>query len=403
MRTARIWRPPPFRTASVPRVTPKGSFARSRHPRRRSAWHPASMRPRHRSPLRRMLTVYEFREGWAWVQLHDDGYVGYTTVDNLSAVVEENSHRVSARLTYLYPAPDIKRPPITRLSFSSTVAPRHSKAASSKSRAAATFSRTISSASASRQGLRPGGGAIRRRSLSLGWQDRAWHRLLGACAGRAQAAGIPCLRDSDMQMHSAGEPMDPSNLEAIQRGDLLFWKGHVAIAQSADWMLHASGHHMQVVVEPIRRAIERTAEAGGPLLAILRPPTVQQPPVQQRVAAEHSLPSPYSNRQPPSLPHPRKTRHHSPRQPAHWPRLPCKPHCTTGSEACGACTGKQTGANRTTGCNSGGQRSQQRRARNRQGRENRRGPDPRKPGGGTQRTGRNAPGARKKTRPNAAR
>src|SRR5215813_5025395 len=53
-----------------------------------------------------VLTAYEFREGWAWVQLHSDGYVGYTPADCLSAMVEENSLRVSARLTYLYPAPD---------------------------------------------------------------------------------------------------------------------------------------------------------------------------------------------------------------------------------------------------------------------------------------------------------
>ena len=58
-----------------------------------------------------LVTVYDIRDGWAWVQLREDGYVGYTTLDCLSAVVEENTHRVSARLTYLYPAPDIKRPP----------------------------------------------------------------------------------------------------------------------------------------------------------------------------------------------------------------------------------------------------------------------------------------------------
>ena len=86
-----------------------------------------------------------------------------------------------------------------------------------------------------------------------------------------QAAGVSFPRDTDMQMGSAGEPIDPSNLDAIQRGDLLFWQGHVAIAQSPDWMIHASGHHMEVVVEQIRRAVERTAESHGPLLAILRP------------------------------------------------------------------------------------------------------------------------------------
>jgi len=93
-------------------------------------------------------------------------------------------------------------------------------------------------------------------------------------------------------MGAAGEPIDPSNLDAIQRGDLLFWQGHVAIAQSPDWMIHASGHHMEVVVEQIRRAVERTAESHGPLLAILRPQlepkaaSAQAPAGQQSAASD---------------------------------------------------------------------------------------------------------------------
>src|SRR5262249_39713326 len=70
-----------------------------------------------------VLTAYDFREGWAWVQLRGDGYVGYTPVASLSALVEKTPHRVSARLPYFYPAPDMKRPPITKLSFSCTVQP----------------------------------------------------------------------------------------------------------------------------------------------------------------------------------------------------------------------------------------------------------------------------------------
>ena len=255
---------------------------------------PIRVAPRFDAPLAtealcgELLTAYEFREGWAWVQLHDDGYVGYTTVDCLSGVVEENSHRVSARLTYLYPAPDMKRPPVTRLSFSCTVALAGALEGRfiEVSRGGYIFADHL-------VGIRERAKDFVRVAEQFVGVPYLWggKTALGIdCSGLVQvalmAAGIPCMRDSDMQMHSAGEPMDPSNLEAIQRGDLLFWQGHVAIAQSADWMVHASGHHMQVVVEPIRRAIERTAEAGGPLLAILRPPTAQQPPVQQRVAAE---------------------------------------------------------------------------------------------------------------------
>ncbi len=220
-----------------------------------------------------LVTVYDIRDGWAWLQLREDGYVGYTTLDCLSAVVEENTHRVSARLTYLYPAPDIKRPPITKLSFSCTVAPIRKPDGRffELSRGGFVFADHL-------VGIRERARDFVRVAERLVGVPYLWggKTALGIdCSGLVQlslqAAGVPFPRDTDMQSGAPGEPVDPSNLDAIQRGDLLFWQGHVAIAQSPDWMIHASGHHMEVVVEQIRRAVERTAESQGPLLAILRP------------------------------------------------------------------------------------------------------------------------------------
>jgi cell wall-associated NlpC family hydrolase len=247
-----------------------------------------------------LVTAYEFREGWAWVQLREDGYVGYTPVDCLSGMIEDNTHRVSARLTYLYPAADVKKPPITKLSFSCTVAPigKPEGRFVELSRGGFIFADHLVGA---RERVKD---FVRVAERFVGvpylWGGKT---TLGIdCSGLVQialqAAGISCPRDSDMQMAGAGDPLDPSKIDAIQRGDLLFWKGHVAIAQSADWMVHASGSHMEVVVEPLRRALERIGESHGLLLAIIRPRIAQgaqapqQPPQAQKPVSGKSAPAP---------------------------------------------------------------------------------------------------------------
>ena len=212
---------------------------------------------------------------------------------------EDNTHKVSSRLTYLYSAPDMKSVPVTKLSFSSTVAPlaRQEGRFVELSRGGFIFADHLV--------------GIRERAKDF---VRVAERLVGVpylwggktplgidCSGLVQlalqAAGVPCLRDSDMQMANAGEPIDPSNLDAVQRGDLLFWKGHVAIAQSGEWLIHASGHHMEVVVEQMRRAVDRIAEAHGPLLAVLRPS------LEAQQAPQHA-PSPQNAREPGKQPLP---------------------------------------------------------------------------------------------------
>jgi cell wall-associated NlpC family hydrolase len=87
----------------------------------------------------------------------------------------------------------------------------------------------------------------------------------------AAACGVICPRDSDMQEATLGMPLphgtDPSNL---QRGDLVFWKGHVAIVRDATTLLHANAFHMAVAIEPIRDAIDRIEAAGATLSSVRR-------------------------------------------------------------------------------------------------------------------------------------
>lgn len=84
------------------------------------------------------------------------------------------------------------------------------------------------------------------------------------CSGLAQAAllacGIPCPGDSDQQA-ALGRELAPD--ESEQRGDLVFWKGHVALVCGPDEIVHATGAFMAVVREPLSGAIARIAATGG--------------------------------------------------------------------------------------------------------------------------------------------
>ena len=82
-----------------------------------------------------------------------------------------------------------------------------------------------------------------------------------------QAAGHACPRDSDMQELALGKS---SSLAELRRGDLVFWKGHVAIARDSETLLHANAHHMMVAIEPAAGAIARIKAAGSEVTSVKR-------------------------------------------------------------------------------------------------------------------------------------
>jgi len=82
------------------------------------------------------------------------------------------------------------------------------------------------------------------------------------CSGLAQIAhhvcGIALPADSDLQ-ETAGTVVQGE----FQRGDLLFWQGHVALAVDSQRLIHANGHTMSVAYEGINQAIARILQADG--------------------------------------------------------------------------------------------------------------------------------------------
>jgi cell wall-associated NlpC family hydrolase len=93
------------------------------------------------------------------------------------------------------------------------------------------------------------------------------------CSGLVQVAltacGVPCPRDSDMQEQALGMAGSTDPL-TLKRGDLIFWKGHVAIVRGPDSLLHANAHHMAVAIEPIAEAVVRIRSAGSEISSVRR-------------------------------------------------------------------------------------------------------------------------------------
>ena len=217
------------------------------------------------------VTVIERRGDRVFVQAARDGYVGWTLADALtpdSAELPAITHRVSAPSTHIYPAPDMKQRELARLSINARL---------SVTGVEGRFARLH------------GGGFVPVQAISDSFADdpvALAETLLGTpylwggnsrdgidCSGLVQAAlhgcGIACPGDADLQ-ERAFEPV-----KQIQRGDLLFWPGHVAMACGDGRMIHATAWQMRVIHEDIAQGLARIDAAGdGPMRGARRPPQV---------------------------------------------------------------------------------------------------------------------------------
>src|SRR5262249_53674231 len=67
------------------------------------------------------VRVFDVQEGWAWLQLEADGYVGYAAQDDLALPHTAPTHRVTVPATFMFPAPDIKSQPVVTVTMNAKV------------------------------------------------------------------------------------------------------------------------------------------------------------------------------------------------------------------------------------------------------------------------------------------
>lgn len=210
------------------------------------------------------VRILEIHDGWAFGAALRDGFVGYLAADDLGPEVTP-THRVAVPATHLYPGPDLKRREQAWLSFGSEL-----RVVS----ATGDWFETSEGLFVPKPHLRPLNAAFA-DPVTVAQMHFGVPYLWGGnsaagidCSGLVQvaclAAGLPCPGDSDQQEAALGETLPPGT--PPRRGDLYFWKGHVAIAVDAETLVHANAHAMAVAYEPITAATARIAAQGeGPV------------------------------------------------------------------------------------------------------------------------------------------
>ena len=206
------------------------------------------------------VTIFDRADGWCWVKATSDGYVGYLPASAVAEAANAPTHIVVPQRTFLYQEPELRKPYKTVLSMGSRVHIAGQAEARGNYYLVLDDGTAIFSKHLQPLGTLDGQDyvdiAARFLETPYLWGGRSG---LGIdCSGLLQLAlqmtGRSAPRDTDMQAAGLGTPIDRSEL---RRGDLVFWKGHVAVMEDAETIIHANGHTMTVARENFQAAVKR--------------------------------------------------------------------------------------------------------------------------------------------------
>lgn len=212
------------------------------------------------------FAVLDVAGEWAWGYcLHDD-YLGYLRFADLGDDFTA-THVVSAPATLIVTKPSIKAPVLARYPMGAQIVCGES---SECGKFLACEGGWVPKVHLSEIGNVPGSPADLAEQL-IGtpycWGGRGGNAL--DCSGLVQLVfglkGHRPPRDADMQQAAFG--VELAEGEALQRGDLVFFPGHVGIMADSERLIHANAAAMAVSVEPLEVAAARFAEHEVAILA----------------------------------------------------------------------------------------------------------------------------------------
>jgi cell wall-associated NlpC family hydrolase len=214
-----------------------------------------------------LFTVYEHKNGWAWGQIASDGYVGYVYDVSLRPFTEP-THRITAPSTPLLLHPDVKAATLNLLPMNALLRLGQQQGDFFYTGEGFVSYRHVAPMTHHAADFVAVAEGFLHVPYVWGGKTVAGLDCSGLIQTALQAAGIHAPRDTDMQEKALGIPVDRGE---VQRGDLVFWKGHVGVMTDSKTLLHANAFHMEVFAEPLDQAVTRIEAAGrGAITSIKR-------------------------------------------------------------------------------------------------------------------------------------
>ena len=204
-------------------------------------------------------------DGFSFGQCGRDGYVGYVASEALAPLADQplsRPYRVAHLTTFAFRDPSIKAPALGPFALNSRVEVRVEE---DRFLYAPEVGYFVADHLAPLGQFERDPAKVAERFLHTPYLWGGSSALGVDCSGLVQqalrACGIACPRDSDQQQ-ALGRELELDE-DALQRGDLVFWRGHVAMMLDDKNMVHANAHHMAVTIEPLQTAVARIAADQG--------------------------------------------------------------------------------------------------------------------------------------------